>query len=164
MTDRTRFVLRWLAYLIGGALVVAMLGASAYARYGGETVGDRLVIPPGDTDTRFLVSTASIPETRECTFRSPGHEPRTLTLPRQASRNPIVRGEYVEPPPEGMVITCGRGEWIQATSGPVLTLYPLFRADGILIMAGIVIVVVARVFLGPPRKPRRRAGPGGSRA
>ncbi|MDV6012327.1 hypothetical protein [Haloechinothrix sp. LS1_15] len=147
MSERTRFQVRWLLRIIGGLLIVVTFSASFYARFGGEQVGEAMVIPAGDTDTRFLVTSSGPAEDRQCTVRSPGREAETIELP--PTTRATVRGEYLDPPASGIELTCAR-EDVQVTSGPMLSLYSLFWGKNFSIVVGVILIAIGE-FWAPPR-------------
>lgn len=149
MSQRTRVGIRWFLRGAGGVLIALWAVALFYAHtLGGAEVGDGTVIEAGDTEPRYLVSGRSAVQ---CTLDSVEGPSRVVEVPRAARG--LRDGVRVEPPDAEVLLTCDSPSTVRVTSGPMLSLYPLFEGRSLGPLAGVVLIGLS--FIITPPRPKR---------
>jgi len=131
------------AAVIGAVLVAACLLASTWSQFTATPV-------PRDWAGEPLHLTAE-GEAQRC-IADPREGPqRTLTVPPRPPRSALkIVGTRIDPWFSGSVTIICTGT-VQATSGPVLALYPLSEREPWVILPGVVLLGAGWVYSRPPR-------------
>lgn len=139
----TLATLRWAMRVVGVVLIAVTVGVALYARFGGEDVGDGLVVSAGVD--HYLVATGSVAHCEAAGER--------LEIPPLGQRE-ILDGVRIEPDSDKL-LTCEGGD-VTVTRGSALVLYPVAEYDFVPVIVGAALIVIAR-FMRPPRRHPKRA-------